>query len=62
MSHEISARRSRWSYSIAGVLSNQAALQAIRRYRAQSMTEPENLQIAGEDFAIAYQALLSQRR
>ncbi|BAU15295.1 cell division protein [Leptolyngbya sp. NIES-3755] len=51
-----------WNGADLALLSNQAALQAIRRYRAQGMMEPENLQITGEDFSIAYQALLSQRR
>jgi len=51
-----------WNGADLALLSNQAALQAIRRYRAQGMTEPMNLQITEEDFAIAYQALLNQRR
>ncbi|MBE9012136.1 AAA family ATPase [Pseudanabaenaceae cyanobacterium LEGE 13415] len=51
-----------WNGADLALLSNQAALQAIRRYRAQGMTEPTNLQITGEDFEIAYQALISQRR
>lgn len=51
-----------WNGADLALLSNQAALQAIRRYRAQGMTEPANLQITEEDFSISYQALLSQRR
>lgn len=58
----IAAQTEGWNGADLALLSNQAALQAIRRYRAQGMTEPENLAINGEDFAIAYQALLSQRR
>ncbi|MBW4524081.1 MAG: AAA family ATPase [Phormidium tanganyikae FI6-MK23] len=51
-----------WNGADLALLSNQAALQAVRRYRAQGMTEPTNLQITEEDFSIAYQGLLSQRR
>ncbi|MEP0917301.1 AAA family ATPase [Leptolyngbya sp. DQ-M1] len=51
-----------WNGADLALLSNQAALQAVRRYRALGMSEPTDLQITGEDFAIAYQALLSQRR
>ncbi len=51
-----------WNGADLALLSNQAALQAIRRYRAEGMTEPTNLEINEGDFSIAYQALLSQRR
>ena len=51
-----------WNSADLALLSNQAALQAIRRYRAEGMTEPTNLEINEGDFSIAYQALLSQRR
>ncbi|HTL88651.1 MAG TPA: AAA family ATPase [Leptolyngbya sp.] len=51
-----------WNGADLALLSNQAALQAIRRYRSEGMTEPANLQINEADFAIAHQALLSQRR
>jgi transitional endoplasmic reticulum ATPase len=58
----IAAQTEGWNGADLALLSNQAALQAIRRYRAQGMTEPKNLEINGEDFSIAYEVLLSQRR
>lgn len=50
-----------WNGAELALLSNQAALQAIRRYRTQGQTEPSRIQITAEDFTIAHQTLLSQR-
>jgi transitional endoplasmic reticulum ATPase len=51
-----------WNGADLALLSNQAALQAIRRYRAQGFTDPAQIQIAMDDFAAAHTLLLSQRR
>lgn len=50
-----------WNGAELALFSNQAALQAIRRYRTQGQTNPSTLQITAEDFSIAHQTLLSQR-
>lgn len=50
-----------WNGAELALLSNQAALQAIRRYRTQGDTDPSTIQITAEDFTIAHQTLLSQR-
>jgi transitional endoplasmic reticulum ATPase len=50
-----------WNGAELALLSNQAALQAIRRYRSQQHTDPTLLQITPEDFETAYQTLLTQR-
>ncbi len=51
-----------WNGADLALLSNQAALQAIRRYRAQGFSDPAQIQIAMDDFAAAHTLLLSQRR
>ncbi|MBM0740518.1 AAA family ATPase [Phormidium sp. CLA17] len=51
-----------WNGADLALLSNQAALQAIRRYRAQGFSDPGQIQIAMDDFAAAHTLLLSQRR
>jgi transitional endoplasmic reticulum ATPase len=43
------------------LLSNQAALESIRRYRAQGQTDPSTIQITADDFAIAFQILMTQK-
>jgi transitional endoplasmic reticulum ATPase len=58
----LAAQTEGWNGADLALLSNQAALQAIRRYRSQGMTDPASLQITGEDFAIAHNLLLSQRQ
>ncbi|PSB07870.1 AAA family ATPase, partial [filamentous cyanobacterium CCP2] len=50
-----------WNGADLALLSNQAALQAIRRYRLENQSDPESLHITAEDFQIAYQTLLEQR-
>jgi transitional endoplasmic reticulum ATPase len=50
-----------WNGADLALLSNQAALEAIRRYRGQGFTDPSAIQITTDDFAAAYQRLLSQR-
>jgi transitional endoplasmic reticulum ATPase len=55
------AKTEEWNGADLALLSNQAALESIRRYRAQGQTDPSSIQITTEDFAAAYQRLLSQR-
>jgi transitional endoplasmic reticulum ATPase len=50
-----------WNGADLALLSNQAALQAIRRYRAQGQTDPAQIQITTEDFQSAYGALEVQK-
>lgn len=50
-----------WNGADLTLLTNQAALEAIRRYRAQNLTNPELLQIQDQDFANAYALLLNQK-
>jgi transitional endoplasmic reticulum ATPase len=49
-----------WNGADLALLSNQAALEAIRRYRAQGATDPATIQILTDDFTAAYQRLSSQ--
>jgi transitional endoplasmic reticulum ATPase len=51
-----------WNGADLALLSNQAALEAVRRYRAEGLGDPSALHITSDDFATAYQTLLSQRR
>ncbi|MBD2067401.1 AAA family ATPase [Leptolyngbya sp. FACHB-671] len=51
-----------WNGADLALLSNQAALEAIRRYRAQGFSDPSQIQIIAEDFTAAYQLLSSQRQ
>lgn len=50
-----------WNGADLSLLSNQAALAAIRRYRTLDLDNPQAIQITQEDFAAAYQRLASQR-
>jgi len=50
-----------WNGADLALLSNQAALAAIRRTRANGITDPEGISITSDDFNGAYQRLLSQR-
>jgi len=50
-----------WNGADLALLSNQAALQAVRRYRAQGLTHPSSIRITPEDFVAAHQVLLEQR-
>lgn len=58
---EWAAQTEDWNGADLALLSNQAALEAIRRYRAQGQTDPTKIQITSEDFAIAHQLLASQK-
>ncbi|KAM3114754.1 AAA family ATPase [Phormidesmis sp. 146-33] len=60
--NNLAAQTEGWNGADLALLSNQAALQAIRRYRAQGFTNPSNIQITMADFTAAYQALISQRQ
>ena len=50
-----------WNGADLALLSNQAALESIRRYRAQGQTDPSTIQITGDDFGIAFQLLSAQK-
>ncbi len=50
-----------WNGADLALLSNQAALEAIRKYRAQAAAEAEAIQITMADFAVAHQMLTNQR-
>nr|WP_290224772.1 AAA family ATPase [Trichocoleus desertorum] len=50
-----------WNGADLTLLSNQAALEAIRRYRKQGRTDPSSIQITAEDFTAAHQRLCEQR-
>ncbi|UBF28072.1 AAA family ATPase [Kovacikia minuta CCNUW1] len=50
-----------WNGADLALLSNQAALEAIRRHRAQGITDPTTIQISTDDFTAAYQLLSTQR-
>jgi transitional endoplasmic reticulum ATPase len=51
-----------WNGADLDLLSNQAAFEAVRRYRAQGLSDPSLIQITTEDFTAAYQRLSSQRQ
>ncbi len=50
-----------WNGADLALLSNQAALEAIRRYRAEGLTDPSTIQIGMADFANAFAFLTQQR-
>lgn len=50
-----------WNGADLALLSNQATLQAIRRYRVQGYTNSTALRIIAADFETAYQSLLERR-
>ncbi|PSB24571.1 AAA family ATPase [Stenomitos frigidus] len=50
-----------WNGADLTLLTNQAALEAIRRYRRQGASDPGAIQIIADDFTAAYQRLLEQR-
>jgi transitional endoplasmic reticulum ATPase len=58
---DLAATTEGWNGADLALLSNQAALEAIRRYRAQGEDEPDSIRITGDDFAIAYQLITSQK-
>ncbi len=51
-----------WNGADLALLSNQAALEAIRRYRAAGSTNPSSIHIFTDDFLAAYQLLSKQRQ
>ncbi|WP_338038725.1 ATP-binding protein [Neosynechococcus sphagnicola] len=51
-----------WNGADLALLSNQAALAAIRKYRALGLSDPATIQISMEDFQTAYQVLSNQRQ
>lgn len=51
-----------WNGADLALLSNQAALEAIRRYRRRGETDPSTIRITVDDFAFAYQTLLEQKQ
>ncbi|SKB14896.1 AAA+ family ATPase [Planktothrix sp. PCC 11201] len=50
-----------WNGADLALLSNQAALEAIRRYRRQGLTNPKEISIIPEDFRLGYEGLLLHR-
>lgn len=50
-----------WNGADLALLSNQAALEAIRHYRAQGLQDPKLIQITTENFVTAYERLANQR-
>ena len=58
----LAAQTAGWNGADLALLSNQAALGAIRRYRAQGLLDPSSLQITMSDFADAHQVLVNQRQ
>ncbi len=50
-----------WNGAELALLTNQAALAAIRRYRTEGDSNPSPIQITAADFTAAYQSLLEQR-
>ena len=50
-----------WNGADLALLSNQAALDAIRRYRAEGLADPTTIRITNDDFTSAYDLLSSQR-
>jgi transitional endoplasmic reticulum ATPase len=51
-----------WNGADLALLSNQAALEAIRRHRAADQTDPSTLHITQADFDRAYQTLVLQKQ
>ena len=50
-----------WNGAELALLTNQAALEAIRRYRAEAGSDPSTIWVTAADFTTAYQTLLDQR-
>ena len=51
-----------WNGADLALLSNQAALEAIRRYRANGQADPTTIQITHADFELAHRALVLQKQ
>ncbi|NMF82216.1 AAA family ATPase [Nodosilinea sp. P-1105] len=56
------SRTEGWNGADLALLSNQAALEAIREYRAQGLDDPSQLQISANHWEQAYLALMRQRQ
>ncbi|KAF3889428.1 MULTISPECIES: AAA family ATPase [Nostocales] len=50
-----------WNGADLSLLGDRAAVESIRRYRSQGMTDPNTIRITPEDFDCAYQILTEQR-
>jgi len=50
-----------WNGADLALLGDRAAVEAIRRYRSQGMTDPAAIRIITDDFSYAYQVLSQQR-
>ncbi len=50
-----------WNGADLALLSNQAALQAVRRFRSQGLLDPTTIRITVADFEAAYEAIVSQK-
>ncbi|MEH2051604.1 AAA family ATPase [Nostoc sp.] len=50
-----------WNGADLTLLCNQAAVEAIRRFRSQGLIEPSDIRITTDDFNYAYQVLTQQR-
>ena len=50
-----------WNGADLALLSNQAALEAVRRYRSQGLSDPSAIHLTTDDFRAAYDRLSSQR-
>lgn len=51
-----------WNGADLALLSNQAALESIQRYRAQGLSDPNQIRITTADFESAYTLILQQRQ
>lgn len=58
----IAAQTEGWNGADLALLSNQAALEAIRRFRTTGQTDPNQIQILSRDFEVAYRLLQDQRQ
>lgn len=50
-----------WNGADLALLGDRAAVEAIRRYRSQGLTDPAAIKITTDDFSYAYQVLMQQR-
>jgi len=57
----LAAQTEGWNGADLALLSNQAALEAIRRFRTQGQEDPSTLQISADDFANAFDLLAAQK-
>lgn len=51
-----------WNGADLALFSNQAALAAIRRYRAQGLNDPNQIHIENTDFAMAFELITAQKK